>query len=73
MNRTLDTWWSPAAQCWRIEDGEMLTYYDLEHVIGHLRECGAGAVVSPPPHTGRTAQLVTALQEAGVPVVYSAH
>jgi hypothetical protein len=71
--RTLETWWSPAAQCYRIEDGEMFTYYGLDLVIGHLREREAAALISPPPHTGKTAELDRVLRATGIEVVYGAH
>lgn len=70
---TLNTWWSPAAECWRIEDGEMFTYYELIQVVGHLRDRGATALISPPPHTKKTATLENVLRAAGIPIVYGAH
>jgi hypothetical protein len=69
--RTLDTWWSPAATCWRIEDGEMFTYYDLDLVISHLRDRGATALLVAPPHDMHTAMLDLALRRAGISIVYA--
>jgi hypothetical protein len=48
MMRTLEVWWSPAAQCWRIEDGEMFTYYSIDLVVGHFvnRHSPAQALIS---------------------------
>jgi len=73
MKRVLDTWWSPAAQCWRIEDDELFTYYQIDLVIGHLRDRAAAALISPLPHTERTAALERALRAAGIEVVYGTH
>jgi hypothetical protein len=70
---TLDTWWSPAAQCYRIEDGEMFTYFHLDEVIGHFRhrDQPAGARLAAPLHDVRTAMLDLALRRAGIPVDYN--
>lgn len=65
--RTLDTWWSVTARCWRIEDGRMYTFYLLADVIDHLRRREATALLSPPPHNTKTAELEQALKEAGIP------
>jgi len=69
----LDTWWSPVGQCWRIEDGEMFTYYRLDLVVGHFvhRQHPASALIVPPPHDPKTAELVRALEAAGVKVAYT--
>lgn len=71
--RTLDTWWSPLASCWRIEDGELFTYYDLDLVIGHFRTRPhpARALLVAPPHDMHTAMLDLALRRAGIPIVYA--
>jgi hypothetical protein len=71
--RTLDTWWSPAAQCWRVEDGELFTYYDLDLVVGHFvhRSLPATALLVAPPHSDKTAMLDRALRSAGIPIVYA--
>jgi len=69
--RILDTWWSPAATCWRIEDSAMLTYYDLDLVIAHLREREATALLIAKPHDMHTAMLDMALRRAGIPIVYA--
>jgi hypothetical protein len=69
--RTLDTWWSPLAHCWRVEDGEMFTYYTMEDVIAHLRDREATALLVATPHDFYTDLLVAALQRAGIPVVYA--
>lgn len=73
--RHLDTWWSPAAECYRIEDGEMLTftYYDLDLVVAHFqnRQHPASALLAAPPHSDKTAALDRALRRAGIPIVYS--
>ena len=71
--RILEVWWSAPAQCWRIEDGEMFTYYELIQVVGHLRERQATALISPPPHTPKTAALDNVLHAAKIPVAYDAH
>ncbi len=69
--RQLDTWWSPAAQCWRVEDGELFTYYDLGDVLAHLRDREATALLVAPPHSMHTAMLDLALRRAGIPIVYA--
>ena len=70
---TLDVWWSPAAQCWRIEDGELFTYYDLDLVLSHFRnrQHPARALLVPPPHDMHTAMLDLALRNAGISIVYT--
>lgn len=70
---TLDTWWSPAAECYRVEDREMFTYYSREEVVAHFvnRERPAQALVSPDPDSPRTVALIRELQAAGIAVVYS--
>jgi hypothetical protein len=69
--RTLDTWWSPLAYCWRIEDGEMFTYYTMEDVIAHLRDRDATALLVAPPHDFHTDLLVAALRRANISIVYA--
>lgn len=33
----LEVWYSPMARCWRVEDGIMFTYYDVDSIVGHFR------------------------------------
>lgn len=67
---TLDTWWSPAAQCWRIEDHDLFTYYDLDLVVGHFvhRQHPAAALMSG-VHDARYRALVARLKDTGVTVI----
>jgi hypothetical protein len=69
----LETWWSPVAQAYRVEDGEMFTYYSVAEVVGHFvhRQLLAGALIVPPPHDRHTAELVRALEAAGFTVAYT--
>ncbi|HWP88129.1 MAG TPA: hypothetical protein VNM70_09635 [Burkholderiales bacterium] len=32
----LEVWYAPIAQCWRVEDGIMFTYYDAPSVVNHF-------------------------------------
>lgn len=74
--KELEVWWSPAAACWRVEDGEMFTYYALDEVVGHFtnRQQPAVAMVFNPPGLIASADglrataLIAALQRAGVTV-----
>lgn len=70
--RLLETWWSPAAERYRVEDGKMFTYYprDLDALAHHLKSEGATALLQSPPHNEHTARLLRALEEAGVSVEY---
>lgn len=62
----IEVWWSPAAECYRVEDGRtMFTYYQVDQVLAHLRERGMGALILPPPHSPKTAALETALRAGG--------
>lgn len=69
----LDTWWSPAGQCWRIEDGEMFTYDHLDDVLAHFRnrQHPAKALLVAKPHDMHTVVLDLALRRAGIEVVYA--
>lgn len=69
--KTLEVWWSPTAECYRIEDGEMFTYYDINSLLWHFLDRNAIALVVPPPHDERTAALVRALRQLGIPIQYS--
>lgn len=70
--RQLEVWWSPVAQCWRVEDGEMFTYYSIDMVVGHFtnRYPTAGAIMAG-VHDTRYRTLVAALQAAGVVVEFT--
>lgn len=70
---TIEAWWSPVAQAYRVEDGEMFTYYELDQVIGHFvnRDRPATAQLVAPPHGEQTAALDRALRRAGVQIEYS--
>src|SRR5262245_8803327 len=71
----LEVWWSPAAECWRVEDnGTMFTYYSIDLVVGHFvhRERPAGALVSYPPASAKVAELMRAFKAAGVEAEYQA-
>lgn len=63
----LEVWWSPAAQCWRVEDGEMFTYYSIDLVVSHFvnRHLPARAILTGFA-TDRHASLRRALNHAAV-------
>lgn len=69
----LDVWWSIAAQCWRVQDGDILfSYYAIDEVVGHFiyRPHPATALMGG-VHTQRYYALVSELQAAGVVVEYT--
>lgn len=70
---TLEVWWSPVASCYRIEDGEMFSYYNLDLVIAHFRnrDRPARAQLVAKPHDMHTAMLDLALRKAGIAIEYA--
>ena len=67
---TVEIWWSPAAQCWRVEDGEMFTSYELDQAVGHLKDSGVRALVTL-TESPKTNALVRALEAAHIEIEYS--
>ncbi len=65
---TLEVWYSPAAACYRVEDGEMFTYYRLDQVIGHFTNRARPAVALVATHWPRAAAIIAALTSAGITV-----
>jgi hypothetical protein len=63
---TLEAWYSPAARCWRVEDGDMHTYQQLDEVVAHLQRREAQALVSL--RWPKADELERALQRAGITV-----
>lgn len=73
--KTLETWWNPALQCYRVRDEELFTYYERDQVVGHFtnRHLPAGALVRSIPRKlqagRRTVALIEALRAAGITVM----
>jgi len=63
--RTIQVWWSPVAQCWLVEDGEMRTYFRLDDLVQHVQACEA-TVQLPLVLSQADSRLRTALVAAGV-------
>jgi hypothetical protein len=72
---TLETWWNPALQCYRVRDGELFTYYERDQVVGHFinRDLPTTALIRSIPRklqAGRkTTALIEALKSAGITVM----
>lgn len=67
---TVHAWWSPAAQAWRIEDGEMYTYTTLDALVEHLRAHEVSEILVD-LRWPRADELERALRAAGVSIVRS--
>lgn len=66
---TVEIWWSPAAMCWRVEDGEMFTYHRLDQAISHLKDAGVTALVTP-TDSPKTNELIRALEASKIEIEY---
>lgn len=69
----VEVWWSPAEQCYRIEDrGIMLTFFSPEEAAQYIAglPSPSSAVVPTYPGNSREHALVNALLRAGIAIAY---